>query len=112
MDPMQPLEFAVSAEIIEFPKSRKQLEIEAMNDYVDNAKRVSINNTHRYDVPNIAGVPVNLPKTGKEFLELCKQFLEPEDYMDILCGVLDKEHYDALETHLQKIINSYYSFQK
>lgn len=106
----------MSADIIEFPKSKKQLELDAMRDYVGKAKRIiarSIaNDMLRYDVPNIAGVPVEEPKTGEDFLELCKQFLEPDDYQDILCGIMDREHYDALEHQLQKIIDSYFSFKK
>lgn len=105
----------MSADIIEFPKSQKQLELDAMRDYVGKAKRIiarSIaNDMLRYDVPNIAGIPVDEPKTGKDFLELCKQFLEPDDYQDILCGIMDREHYDALEHQLQKVIDAYFSFK-
>lgn len=110
------MEFAVTADIIQFPKSNKQLELEAMRDYVSKAKRIiarSIaNDMNRNDVPNIAGVPVEEPKTRKDFLDLCKLFLEPEDYMDILCGIMDKEHYDALDNQLQKVIDSYFSFAR
>lgn len=105
----------MSAEIIPFPKSKKELELEAMQDFVSKAKTLIIESMAkeclRYDVPNIAGVPVNEPKSGKEFLEICKQFLEPEDYQDVLCGIMDREHYDALESALQKVIDSYFSFE-
>jgi len=106
----------LSAEIIPFPKSKKQLELETMRDFVSKAKTVIARSIaedmKRYDVPNIKGVPVKQPKTGKEYLEVVKQFIEPEDYIDILCGIMDKEHYDALEHQLQKIIDSYFSFKK
>lgn len=106
----------MSAEIIEFPKSKKQLELDAMRDYVSKAKRIIARSVaedlKRYDVPNVAGIPVEEPKTGKDFLELCKQFLEPDDYQDVLCGIMDREHYDALERQLQKVIDSYFSFKK
>jgi len=102
--------------VIPFPKSQKQLELDAMRDYVGKAKRIIARSIaedlKRYDVPNIAGVPVEEPRTGKDFLELCKQFLEPDDYMDILCGIMDRDHYDGLERQLQKIIDSYFSFKK
>ena len=105
----------MSAEIIPFPKSKKQLELETMRDYVSKAKTVIARSIaedmKRYDVPNINGVPVNEPKTGKEYLEVVKQFIEPEDYMDILCGIMDREHYDGLEPELQKIIDCYYGFE-
>lgn len=103
----------MSADIFEFPKSKKQLELEAMRQYVDNAKKaISKNIVRNFEVPNILGIPVDPPENRAKFLKLCKEFLEPEDYQDILCGILDKEHYDALELPLQKIINSYYSFPR
>lgn len=105
----------MSAKIIPFPKSQKQLELETMRDYVSKAKTViarSIANDMKYEGPNVNGVPVKEPKTGKQYLEIVKQFIEPEDYMDILCGIMDKEHYDGLELPLQKIIDAYYSFKK
>jgi hypothetical protein len=105
----------MSAKIIPFPKTEKQLELEAMQDFVDKAKKVIMESTKkdflRYDVPNIAGVPVKEPKSGKDFLEICKQFLEPEDYQDVLCGIMDREHYDALEYALQKVIDSYFTLE-
>lgn len=106
----------MSAEIIPFPKSKKQLELETMRDYVSKAKTVIARSIaedmKRYDVPNIKGVPVKQPKTGKQYLDIVKQFIEPDDYMDILCGIMDKDHYDGLERPLQKIIDAYYSFKK
>jgi hypothetical protein len=106
----------MTAEVIPFPKSKKQLELEAMKNYVDNAKLIIAKNIaddlKNYNGPNIRGVPVEEPKTRSDFLELCKQFLDPEDYQDILCGIMDREHYDALETELCNVIDSYFSFKK
>lgn len=106
----------MSAEIIPFPKSKKQLELETMQYYVECAKMfiaASIaDDLKNYNGPNVAGVPVEEPKTRQDYLELCKQFLEPEDYQDMLCGIMDREHYDALEPQLQKVINSYFSFPR
>ena len=98
----------MTAQIIGFPKSKKQLELETMEQYVSNAKRVIVSN----EGPNVNGVPVEEPKTRLAYLNLCKKFLEPEDYQDILCGIMDVEHYDALEWQLQNVINSYFSFNK
>ncbi len=106
----------MSAKIIPFPKSQKQLELEAMRDFVNKAKTVIAQSIaedmKRYDVPNVNGIPVEEPKTAKQYLEVVKQFVEPEDYMDILCGIMDREHYDALERPLQRIVEAYYSFPK
>ena len=55
---------------------------------------------------------VEEPKTKFDYLEICKQFLDPEDYQDILCGIMDKEHYDALEKPLRNVIDSYFSFKE
>lgn len=106
----------MSAEIIPFPKSKKQLELETMRDFVNKAKTVIAQSIaadmKRYDVPNINGVPVDQPKTRKQYLNVVKQFIDPEDYMDILCGIMDKEHYDGLERPMRKIIDAYYSFKQ
>lgn len=106
----------MTAEIIPFPQSKKELELQAMKEYVDKAKlliaRSIAEDLKNYSGPNIAGVPVEEPKTRQDFLDLCKQFLEVEDYQDILCGIMDKEHYDALEPQLCKVIDSYFSFKK
>ena len=105
----------MSGKVIPFPKSKKQLELETMKDFVAKAKTVIARSIaedmRRYDVPNVNGIPVEEPKTRKQYQEVLKQFLEPEDYMDILCGILDKEHYDGLERPLQKIIDAYFSFK-
>lgn len=104
----------MSADIISFPKSQKQLEVETMKDFVSKAKtiiaRSIAEDMKRYEVPNVMGVPVEEPKTRQQYQNILKQFLEPEDYQDILCGILDKEHYDGLERPLQKIVDAYYSF--
>lgn len=91
----------MSANIIKFPTSKKKLELEAMETF-----NVSPNTS------TINGIPVENPKTAREYLEICKEFLEVEDYQDVLCGIMDDEHYDALEPKVQKIINCYYSFKK
>lgn len=105
----------MTAEVIPFPKSKKQLELEAMRDYVEKAKLVIARNIAEdlktYSGPNINGIPVEEPKTRFDYLEICKQFLDPEDYQDILCGIMDKEHYDALEPQLCNVIDSYFSFK-
>ena len=61
--------------------------------------------------PTIKGKPVKEPRNGKEYLDICKEFIDPEDYKDILCGIMDREHYDGLEPELQKIIDCYYGFE-
>jgi hypothetical protein len=105
----------VSADIISFPKSQKQLEVETMKNFVAKAKTVIARgiaeDMKRYDVPNVLGIPVEEPKTRKQYQDILKQFLEPDDYQDILCGIMDKEHYDGLERPLQKIVDAYFSFK-
>jgi hypothetical protein len=106
----------MSAEIIPFPKSKKQLELEAMRDFVETAKimiTASIaDDLKNYNGPNVAGVPVDEPKTRYDYLELCKQFLEPEDYEDVLCSIMDREHYLAMERPIRNVVDSYFSFPR
>jgi hypothetical protein len=106
----------MSGEVIPFPKSKKQLELEAMKEFVQHARTViaaSIaDDLKNYNVPNVHGIPVEEPETRQDYLDICKVFLDPEDYQDILCGIMDKEHYDGLEHQLQQVINSYFSFPR
>jgi len=106
----------MSGDVIPFPKSKKQLELEAMKTFIEKAKIViaaSIaDDLKNYNGPNIKGTPVEEPETRQDYLYLCKEFLDPEDYQDILCGIMDREHYDALEPQLQQVINSYFSFRR
>ena len=86
-----------------------------MKNFVNRAKTVIARgiaeDMKRYDVPNVLGIPVEEPQSRKQYQDILKQFLEPEDYQDILCGIMDREHYDALERPLQKIIDAYFSFK-
>jgi hypothetical protein len=54
---------------------------------------------------------VKVPRNREEFLETCKETLEPDDYVDVLCGILDNEIYCSLEEPICKVIDSYYSFK-
>ena len=60
---------------------------------------------------NINGIPVKKPRNGKEYLDICKQFLEVEDYKEILCGIMDRQYYKELEKELQNIVDCYYAFE-
>ena len=102
----------MSAEIIPFPKSKKQLELEAMKNFVDTAVRIIAEDLKNYHGPTVAGVPVDEPKTRYDYLELCKQFLEPEDYEDVLCSIMDREHYNAMERPIRNVVDSYFSFPR
>jgi hypothetical protein len=53
---------------------------------------------------------VKVPRTRQEFLETCKETLEPEDYIDVLCGILDNEIFCTLEDPIAKLVDTYYSF--
>jgi len=53
---------------------------------------------------------VKVPRNRAEFLETCKETLEPDDYVDVLCGILDQEIYCSLEAPICKVIDSYYCF--
>lgn len=60
----------------------------------------------------VAGVPVNPPKDGFDYLLLCKEFLEIDDYIDILAAILDPVHYDGLEEQLKNIVDCYYELEQ
>lgn len=85
----------MSAQIIKFPSKKSVV----LNDKDDKTKVIK-------------GVEVKEPKTRIEYLDICKNFLDPFDYQDILCGIMDEEHYDTLEQKFRNIVDSYYQFPK
>jgi hypothetical protein len=71
-------------------------------------KVVSITDRKELDVLN--GKIVTMPKTGTEYLFLCKEFLTVEDYEEVLCCILDPSYFDNAERQIREIVKSYYSF--
>ena len=90
----------MSAKIIAFPTKQKV--------YVSNNTVAVANSNIRYH--RIKGVDVKEPTCREEYLYVCKTLLEPYDYQDVLCGILDREHYDDLEHQYKKVVDSYYDF--
>jgi hypothetical protein len=66
--------------------------------------------TGKSNCRTVKGVEVPEPRTKKEYLAICKSFLETEDYEEILCGIVDEEYYEAMEGALRRIVDSYYDF--
>lgn len=60
----------------------------------------------------VHGIKVPKPKTGQDYLALCKCFLKDGDYEDILCAIMDKEIYATIEPQLQRIVECYFDFPK
>lgn len=65
----------------------------------------------RQEITIMGAKMVKVPRNRAEFLETCKETLEPDDYVDVLCGILDIEIYCSLEPPICKVIDSYYSFK-
>lgn len=58
----------------------------------------------------VKGIEVPEPRTKREYLAICKSFLERDDYEEILCGIVDEEYYNEMEGALRRIVDSYYDF--
>jgi hypothetical protein len=56
------------------------------------------------------GLPLDGICCPKEYLALCKRDLEDEDYRDVLCGIIDIDIYHELDTDLQRIVETYYTY--
>lgn len=52
----------------------------------------------------------NPPKSKLEYLMLCKKVLEPDDYRDLLCAIMDAEIYNESEDEIKRITEKYFSF--
>ena len=65
----------------------------------------------RQEVRSLGGKMVKVPRTREEYLEACKSVLTEEDYVDILCAILDQEIYCSVDPHITDIVDRYYSFE-
>lgn len=66
------------------------------------------------EVSMLAGVVVEKPRTQSEYLRLCKEFLGPDDYNQILKAIMDLDYLKQMTTeepHLVAIVEAYYSFK-
>ena len=63
----------------------------------------------RREIKVLGGVPIVVPKNGKEYLEACKRVLERDDYLDILCGIMDQEFYNELDPVIQRVVDNYFN---
>ena len=65
----------------------------------------------RQEIRPLGGKMVKVPRTREEYLEACKSVLTEEDYVDILCAILDQEIYCSVDPHITDIVDRYYSFE-
>ena len=65
----------------------------------------------RQEITTLGDKIVKVPRTREEYLLTCKETLEPEDYIDVLCSILDPEIYSSVEEHITNLVEAYYSFK-
>lgn len=65
----------------------------------------------RQEIRHLGGKMVKVPRTRAEFLETCKETLTSEDYVDVLCSILDPEIYSSVEEYITNLVETYYSFE-
>lgn len=65
----------------------------------------------RQEITTLGDKIVKVPRTRAEYLETCKKTLESEDYIDLLCSILDPEIFCEVEDHIVKLVEAYYSFK-
>ena len=62
------------------------------------------------DIGYINNIPVQNPRTARDYLILLKEFLEVEDYEEVLLCIMDIDYYNDAESQIQKIVNCYHSY--
>lgn len=58
----------------------------------------------------INNIKVIVPKNKEEFLAMCKEHLDPDDYEELLCSILDYAYYVLAERQIKDIVDSYHSY--
>lgn len=66
----------------------------------------------RQEIQTLGDKIVKVPRTRAEYLQVCKETLTSEDYIDVLCSILDPEIFCTVEDHIIKLVEAYYSFSK
>lgn len=51
---------------------------------------------------------IDEPENRSEYLTMCKEELVKEEYEQVLCGILDREIYNNLDSSLKMVIDTYY----
>jgi hypothetical protein len=54
---------------------------------------------------------VIVPLTRGEYLQVAKDNLSTDDYVYLLCAILDVDFYESAEERLRKVVDSYYTFK-
>jgi 2',3'-cyclic-nucleotide 2'-phosphodiesterase (5'-nucleotidase family) len=71
-------------------------------------KVVSISTRQEIELFN--GRLVTQPTTGVQYLFVCKENLEIEDYEEVLLSIMDEDYYKKSDKQIQAIVDSYFSF--
>ena len=58
----------------------------------------------------IDGVPVVQPNCRAEYLDIVKRFLPEQEYVAVLCSILDQDYYEECEYRLNVVVDRYYQF--
>ena len=64
----------------------------------------------REDIIVIDQIPVRKPKNQKEYLFMCKDILNVQDYEEVLLAILDNDYYRDTDKEIQAIVDAYYSY--
>ena len=93
-------------EVIQFPARQKN--------YDDYAVVVDEYDVH-YSSEEMHAIAQDFDPYGEvieshAFLGECKSFLTEEDYVKVLCGILDREIYETLNNKLKEIVDNYFLF--
>lgn len=56
----------------------------------------------------IKGKPVVPPKNQAQYLKICKQFMDEEEYKIVLLGIMDSDYFEKARPELKNIIACYY----
>jgi hypothetical protein len=61
------------------------------------------------DTGTINGVAVPKPKTPYDYQLIMKQFLDRNDYEEVILGIMDREYYDDLDPVLKNLVDHYFN---
>ena len=81
-----------------------------MTNVIDITDKLKEKKFHNSNIVDFMGKKIRKPSCRREYLELCKQELERDDYEAVLMGVLDSDYYLMSEPQVQKVIDCYYSY--
>jgi hypothetical protein len=65
----------------------------------------------REEVTYIDSKPFQKPKYGYQYILMCKEILDIQDYEEILLAIMDEDYYQGADQEIRHIVDVYFNYE-